>query len=220
MGHPPRRDLGAPVGVPCTMRVIPLAFVLVVVGCNGTTLVESADVPVVDVALDFNPTDARADAGGCPVGFTCTPTDAGTDVAPLDAGTDTGGTDAGLDVAPSPVDIGAADTGVDAQPVDTGVDVPRVDTGVDVPCTADTATDPNNCGGCGMSCPVPAGPSVVSCVAGACEWHCYPGWSHCNADAATGCETNTGGNDSTNCGGCGEHCSGRSYCQNGICIVP
>jgi Cys-rich repeat protein len=69
----------------------------------------------------------------------------------------------------------------------------------------DTATDPDNCGKCGMSCD--ANHAVGSCAAGKCMvGSCNPGWGDCNNDGTDGCETNLH-LDENNCTQCGMQCS-------------
>ncbi|MCX4240925.1 hypothetical protein [Paraliomyxa miuraensis] len=53
---------------------------------------------------------------------------------------------------------------------------------------AELDTDPSNCGQCGRSCVVPQ--AVASCVAGECAMaSCEPGYSDCDGDVQSGCET-------------------------------
>jgi len=54
-------------------------------------------------------------------------------------------------------------------------------------CT-DLDTDPSNCGQCGRSCVIPQ--AAATCAAGECSMgECDPGWSDCDGDLVTGCET-------------------------------
>ncbi|MCB9704784.1 MAG: hypothetical protein H6711_23115 [Myxococcales bacterium] len=51
----------------------------------------------------------------------------------------------------------------------------------------DTASDPTNCGGCGIGCVVPK--ASAACEAGACALAaCDPGWGDCDGELANGCE--------------------------------
>ena len=51
----------------------------------------------------------------------------------------------------------------------------------------DPATDPDNCGACGVACAVAHG--QATCQAGACALAgCDPGYADCDQDPATGCE--------------------------------
>ncbi|MHB1845846.1 MAG: hypothetical protein ACYCWW_13550 [Deltaproteobacteria bacterium] len=85
----------------------------------------------------------------------------------------------------------------------------------------ETATDGGNsvldCGGCGISCSTLNG--VPSCVGGACQWSCDPGFAHC-ASGNTGCETNLLTSTSS-CGACGRACSNANVallsCDGGLC---
>lgn len=53
---------------------------------------------------------------------------------------------------------------------------------------ADLDTDPSNCGQCGRSCVIPQ--AVASCVAGECAMAgCEPGYSDCDGELVSGCET-------------------------------
>ncbi len=81
-------------------------------------------------------------------------------------------------------------------------------------CT-DLATDPRHCGSCSTDCTtlphVVAG--AAACVAGRCvlDNACAPGWLHCLADPAGGCESSAG--DPSHCGACNSVCSvGQPTC--------
>jgi hypothetical protein len=68
----------------------------------------------------------------------------------------------------------------------------------------DTATDPNNCGKCGMGCD--ANHATGTCSASTCMvGSCTPGWGDCNNNGADGCETNLH-LDENNCTMCGMQC--------------
>jgi len=74
-------------------------------------------------------------------------------------------------------------------------------------CEINIDTDPNNCGGCGISCSLPNATS--SCVSGSCSIaSCNLGFSNCDGNIANGCELNH--NQSLNsCAGAeylGAHC--------------
>jgi hypothetical protein len=71
----------------------------------------------------------------------------------------------------------------------------------------DTATDANNCGGCGTACP-----QGIACTAGACE--CPDAGTVC---AAACTDTST---DVANCGTCGQACAAGAACAGGACACP
>ena len=73
-------------------------------------------------------------------------------------------------------------------------------------CT-DLATDPDNCGACGVRCVTTStvGNSVGICVYGSCTLSCAQGWGDCNGDPRDGCEGNLS-SDPRNCGACGNAC--------------
>lgn len=78
-----------------------------------------------------------------------------------------------------------------------------------------------HCGSCGDAC---SGNHVqaASCLQGRCEGKCSPGFEDCNADLRRdGCETSLR-NDVSNCGGCGNACSGAQMrspsCAQGSCV--
>jgi hypothetical protein len=76
-------------------------------------------------------------------------------------------------------------------------------------CEVQSATDVNNCGGCGRAC---AGTNVAtkSCSGGLCNSSCNSGYTNCSSPsfptADDGCETHTDV-DTNNCGACGHACS-------------
>ena len=78
-----------------------------------------------------------------------------------------------------------------------------------------TASDPANCGGCGIVCPA-AAHAAPACVTGSCRIVCDVGYADCTA--AAGCETNTL-TDASSCGGCGIVCPGGGACMSGSCVV-
>jgi len=72
----------------------------------------------------------------------------------------------------------------------------------------DTATDPQNCGGCGSAC----SPGQV-CVSGKCGLTCGSGTTQCGSKCV---DTN---NDPANCGGCGSACKSGEACSLGTCSL-
>jgi len=88
-------------------------------------------------------------------------------------------------------------------------------------CEVNGATSLTDCGACGNRCV--AGPNqTVACVAGTCTPTCSPGFAHCSANAADGCEVHTAV-DLQNCGGCGAACGPLANavpaCKAGVCTV-
>jgi hypothetical protein len=89
-------------------------------------------------------------------------------------------------------------------------------------CETDVKGDVNNCGGCGIVCPAPAG-GDAACVDGKCAISaCAKGKLDCNSSMADGCETD-GARDLNNCGTCGKTCAGgengAAACQGGKCTL-
>lgn len=76
----------------------------------------------------------------------------------------------------------------------------------------DKATDPANCGACGVVCANPHGRSA--CTRGVCAPTCDPGWKDCG-DPRAGC-TQDIKSDPFSCGECFKRCEGVP-CVNGVC---
>ncbi|MBW2460214.1 MAG: hypothetical protein JRH11_01125 [Deltaproteobacteria bacterium] len=90
----------------------------------------------------------------------------------------------------------------------------------DTGCEA-SLTDVAHCGACGVVCEIPS--AIESCATGACTLaRCEVGFGDCDADAATGCETDVT-SSITDCGTCGTVCSAapRSapLCEMGACAL-
>ena len=87
-------------------------------------------------------------------------------------------------------------------------------------CEVSTATDLNNCGACGRTCPVP--PSATpACRMGLCGVGiCAGGFGDCDGDPTNGCETDTRATPA-NCGTCGMGCpavaNAEPTCAAGAC---
>jgi hypothetical protein len=73
---------------------------------------------------------------------------------------------------------------------------------------ADLAPVPPSCPTC---TPVPHATPVLIC-----SLMCDSGWADCNHAQADGCETLLGTN--SNCGACGNVCTGGTTCQYGACL--
>ncbi len=88
-------------------------------------------------------------------------------------------------------------------------------------CETNTGGDPNNCGACGKPCNLAN--ATPACVAGSCAIAmCKNGFSDCDNNPATGCETATA-SDPKNCGGCNINCgnvpNGVAGCSNSMCVI-
>ncbi|MEI8256715.1 MAG: hypothetical protein WCJ30_13655, partial [Deltaproteobacteria bacterium] len=76
-------------------------------------------------------------------------------------------------------------------------------------------SDVNNCGGCGVRCSFAN--AAATCGSGVCAMDaCNAGFANCDGNAANGCETNTG-TDNTHCGACTTTCSAGQVCSTGTC---
>jgi hypothetical protein len=87
-------------------------------------------------------------------------------------------------------------------------------TGSQVLCSdvcADTQTDTENCGLCGLTCT-----AGQACVAGKCSTSCPSGDSICKGSNGKSACVNER-SDNTNCGGCGKSCKAGEICFNSIC---
>ncbi|MFO0608772.1 MAG: hypothetical protein U0324_36735 [Polyangiales bacterium] len=82
-------------------------------------------------------------------------------------------------------------------------------------CETRLATDPNNCGGCGIFCTASHG--TPACVAGACAVAaCDAGFGDCDGDPDNGCEANLA-SSGAHCGACGAACPSGQGCSAGAC---
>lgn len=73
-------------------------------------------------------------------------------------------------------------------------------------CETPTATDPQNCGGCGAVCDLPNADEACqgsACAVGSCQGT----YDDCDQDAQTGCETDVA-TSADHCGSCGNACPG------------
>jgi hypothetical protein len=85
-------------------------------------------------------------------------------------------------------------------------------------CEVDTATDPANCGGCGLSCSS-ANIPTRACSAGVCNGGCSVGFGDCDVNKRlNGCEVNLT-SDPNNCGACSSPCKYRE-CIGSSCAAP
>jgi hypothetical protein len=89
-------------------------------------------------------------------------------------------------------------------------------------CEIDTASDEDNCGGCGPSgvqCNSLFPNATGQCVGGTCVLDdCLGSYADCTSEV--GCETNTQSSN-LHCGGCGEPCQsvgGTNTCTSGVCV--
>ncbi len=81
-------------------------------------------------------------------------------------------------------------------------------------CEIDLARDEQNCGACNNVCQADKG--ATTCSSGHCVIvFCSAPYADCDQKYGNGCETNTD-NDSANCGGCNQPCSGQ--CVSGVCM--
>lgn len=76
-------------------------------------------------------------------------------------------------------------------------------------CEVNPASDPENCGNCGISCGF-----LLECVKGYCV--CPPGTADCDGSKDNGCETDVT-SDKSSCGGCGKACHPGQACTDASC---
>jgi hypothetical protein len=84
----------------------------------------------------------------------------------------------------------------------------------------DPAADPQNCGGCGVTCPVPSN-AVATCAGSSCGITCESGFANCDNTGGNGCEVNLN-TSAAHCGRCGSACSlanASATCSAGSCAV-
>ncbi|MDW8245834.1 MAG: hypothetical protein RMJ84_04575 [Sandaracinaceae bacterium] len=80
----------------------------------------------------------------------------------------------------------------------------------------DLTSDPENCGGCGVSCP--SGPNAMpTCSMGNCGIRCADGYADCDRNPTNGCEVNLRTRPA-HCGACGVQCGVGETCVDGRCI--
>jgi hypothetical protein len=80
-------------------------------------------------------------------------------------------------------------------------------------CETNLDTNIDNCGSCGVMCPIPIN-GIRNCIAGKCSIEaCATGYADCDHNLNNGCEINLQ-IDSNNCGQCGNKCLN---CINGKC---
>lgn len=186
------------------------------------------------------PGPATGDAGPLPIDAPA-PSDVGTDAsgapdvgAPMDAGFDIYVFDRPTPPDVPPIDVPSPDVPPDAaSPVADAAadrpDAPDVPAGCDADAgrcgdrCLDLASDPANCGACGMSCGALPGvaASAVRCEAGRCALTgaCLAGRGDCDGEAANGCEADLA--QVGTCGRCGNACvaPANAYptCDAGAC---
>ena len=87
-------------------------------------------------------------------------------------------------------------------------------------CEVVFASDPDNCGACGLSCE--QAHAIAQCLLGQCSIsQCDDGYGDCNSDASDGCESDLN-SDPLHCGSCGQQCDiahAQAGCDSGQCVV-
>ena len=133
-----------------------------------------------------------------------------------------------VDADASFTEVGAMDVPVSSDVSDSSaidVDASAVCPSTPVQCDAGGAfgmviTDTNNCGGCGVVCPVGENAAAV-CQQCACILRCSTGFRDCDRNPGNGCEVSIN-SDPDNCGSCRGRCStpqdgGVAMCVSGVC---
>lgn len=82
-------------------------------------------------------------------------------------------------------------------------------------CETNLTNTTNHCGQCGTACTNAHG--STSCSGSVCHPSCSGGYGDCDNNRANGCETNLQ-TDNSNCGVCGNACTGGRSCQSGHCL--
>jgi hypothetical protein len=87
-------------------------------------------------------------------------------------------------------------------------------------CETNAASDPQNCGGCGVRCDTVAH-GTGTCQAGSCDLVCNAGFRDCDGRFETGCEADTT-SDPDHCGGCNNTCdipNAAVSCEDSECVL-
>jgi hypothetical protein len=88
-----------------------------------------------------------------------------------------------------------------------------------MPTCVDPRYDPENCGGCGVSCSMLPHAGGFCVDAGCALGPCQPGFDNCNLNPVDGCEAELSVNQN-HCGMCGVACGGQETCALGRCCGP
>lgn len=83
-------------------------------------------------------------------------------------------------------------------------------------CETPIGSDPNHCGGCGVTCTL-LPHTRATCNSGRCTLTCASPWEDCNGQASDGCEIDLS-SDPRHCGTCGQACPAPARCVLGTCV--